>query len=78
MGMEVSRHAELMELVEHVFALMVNYGRKRNDPEAYSPRKKRDFMPAYFAGDTPKKKPAAIGKQLEAFAEKLQAATKVN
>jgi chromatin segregation and condensation protein Rec8/ScpA/Scc1 (kleisin family) len=74
-GNPYHRHAAEMEVLETMLAKLLNRDipSERSDLR-YEPRKRRDFMPADYAGERPKRrvKQADVMAQCEAFAEAIK------
>jgi hypothetical protein len=55
-GGDWARHADLMVLMDHIYALVANKGLGRESRHlAYKPRGRRSFMPMDYAGESPKR-----------------------
>lgn len=66
-GCDWLRHAEQMVMLDHIYALVANRGLSRDQRHlAYKPRRRKAFMPADYAGETPARRTTkSVGKQLE-------------
>ena len=74
-GNPYHRHAAEMEVLETILAKLLNRDIPSEKADLrYEPRKRRDFMPANYAGEQPKRKAkqADVMSQCEAFAQAIQ------
>lgn len=69
-GNDWTRHAEQMVMLDHIYALVANRGLTRESRHlSYKPRRRRSFMPADYAGETPKKRArSGVFEQFDAYA----------
>ena len=74
-GNPYHRHASEMEVLETILAKLLNRDLPPDRRDLrYEARKRRDFMPADYAGETPRRKPKQndVMAQCEAFAAAIQ------
>ena len=70
-GNDYHRHAEMCEILEHIYAVVVNRGMSSR-ANMIRPRKRRVFFPPDYVGQRERKaRKTTIGQQLEEYAQKL-------